>query len=117
MLKNHRRPIALVYIAIDDRGPLQATLALQHPHCDGHVMEDGKALAVIGKGVMRPAGQIGRQPVPHGQAAGYQRALHGQAGAPNQRGRPREPEHTHLARRHVAGQKTLHVIAMMHQQQ
>ena len=57
--EDRRGAVALVHVAIDDGHAAREPVALQHARGDGDVIEDAIALAAIGKGVVRAAGQVG----------------------------------------------------------
>jgi hypothetical protein len=54
--------IALMHIAVDDRDPAGASVALQDTTGNGYIIEDAVALTAVGEGVVSTACEIGRAP-------------------------------------------------------
>jgi len=55
------RPVALVHVEVDHHRAADATVPLQHANRDGDIVEHAESLAVIGKRVVRPAGEVHRE--------------------------------------------------------
>ena len=64
------RAVPLMYVEIDDRRSCNAAASEQR--VDGHsdVVEDTKSLTAVGKGVVRPAGEVDRHALFQGGATG-----------------------------------------------
>src|SRR5207237_10866889 len=69
--------IPLVHVEIDNRDPPHAASALKGAYGDGHVVEHAEPLAVVGKSVMRTAGQVHRGAIVQGGGGRVGRAATG----------------------------------------
>ena len=58
--EDRRGAVALVDVAVDDRGARDGAVAQQHAGGDRDVVEHAVALAAIAEGVVRAAGEVGR---------------------------------------------------------
>ena len=54
--------VALMHVAVDDRGARDDAVALQHRRGDRDVVEHAVALAAVAKGVVGAAGEVGARP-------------------------------------------------------
>ncbi len=79
VLEDGCRTISLVHVQIDDHGAPNPTRPFQCLNGDAHVIEDTKPFTMTRKCVVRPAGEIGRQPVFQRHVSRIHGALHGVA--------------------------------------
>ena len=92
------RAVALMDVEVDDGRAAHAPLAPQQPDRDGDVVEHAEALAVIGEGVMRSAGEVHRDAVLQRMARRGDRAADGAIRALDERLRPGKAEPAQLGR-------------------
>ena len=96
------RSIALMDVQIEDGHALDPARGLKHPAGYGHIIEDAKPLASVGKGMVRPSGQVHGGPGVERGSPGLEGPTHGSAGPFHKPRRPRKPDPTHLGRVQLA---------------
>ena len=109
--------IPLVHIEIDNRDPPHTASALKCAYGDGHVVEHAEPLAVIGKGVMRTAGEVHRDAIVQGGRGRFAGAADGAERSLDERRRPGEADSAHVALRERPAGKCVHVVGRMSEQE
>ena len=114
--KDYRRAVALVDIAIDGQGALDASVPLHLANGDGDIVDDAEALAVIGKGVVEAAAEVHRDAVAKRLIGSQNRSSGHQPKAFDQRLAVGHLEFEFLAHRKSSGFQLVDVTGRVHQQ-
>jgi len=109
--------IACVDVEVYDGGAVNAPLVLERAHRHRHVIEDAEALAMAGKGVVRAAGEVHRDPAVEGRARRGDRPADGAMRPLDERRAPREPDPPHGRRVERPGVERVHVLRRVRAEQ
>jgi hypothetical protein len=104
-----------MHVEVDHRDTTNGLLRAQQADGDRDVVEDAESLAVIGKRVVRAAGEVHRHAVHERVPRRRDRAAHGATRPLHERGRPGEAEPPQLRFRHVAIGESLDVVRRVHE--
>ncbi|HEV2130665.1 MAG TPA: hypothetical protein VGR27_06160 [Longimicrobiaceae bacterium] len=121
--KDRRGAVALVHVAVEDRGADNPPLPLQGAHRDRRIVEDTEPLSLSGVRVVRAAGKIGSDPPPparrriQGGATGADRGARRAAGALDHLRAPGEADAPLLEERQRSHPDALQVIRVVRQRQ
>ena len=81
VLEDRGGAVALMNVEIDHQRPLDQSFLTQDPDCDGDIVEEAEACAVVGEGMVTAAGRVAGQSM-------LERETAGEHGAANRRAPP-----------------------------
>ena len=112
-----RGAVAVVHIQVDDEHVPGEALAAEEGGGHGEVVEDAKARAEAGMGVVRAAGEVAREAVLEGEPCGEDRPAHGGFRAVDQPLGPGQADAPHRVSRQLPGRECRYIVRVVDQRQ
>src|SRR2546428_2522025 len=110
------RAVALMNVAVDNSSAANRPIALKSSNCYGDVVQYAEPGAMVGKGMMRAAGEIRCYAVLQSPLRRQQSPSDGEERSAYQCFRPGQSQPAQLARRQFSRTQTRHIILIMNQQ-
>ena len=116
-VEDHRGPVAVMDVAVEDRGAANPAIALERADGDRDVVEQTESFAVIREGVMEAAAQVERGAHVQRRRGGGTGAAHHQTEPVGNAGPPRQLQRRDLVRGQTVVANLLEVFSRVDERQ